>query len=224
MALSYETLLFDLDGTLTDPKVGILESMRHAMRGLGRHPLPADEEIEWCIGPPIRQNFATLLGTSDSATIEHALEIYRERFGTIGKFENRVYDGIPEALRSLQAAGFDMLLATSKPTLYAEQILERFGLSPFFREVYGSEMDGVRGAKTELLAFLLSLENVSLDRCLMIGDREHDVIGAKANGISAWGVTWGYGSEEELLDAGAERLCHSPAELAGVLLGDVPGV
>jgi phosphoglycolate phosphatase len=218
MARPYDTLLFDLDGTLTDPKVGILESMRHALRGLGWKETPVDEEIEWCIGPPIRENFGKLLGTPEEAVIERALEIYRERFGTVGKFENRVYEGIPEALGALRTARFDLVVATSKPTLYAEQILDKFELRQFFGSVYGSEMDGLRGAKTELLAFVLEQEQVAPECCLMIGDREHDVIGGKANGIAAWGVTWGYGSEQELASAGAARLCHTPVELAEALI------
>jgi phosphoglycolate phosphatase len=213
-----DTLLFDLDGTLTDPRVGILESMRYALGKMGRRSLPPDEEISWCIGPPIRANFARLLQTDDSDRIEQALAFYRERFGTVGKFENEVYEGIPEALEAILAAGYTLLVATSKPTIYSVQILERFGLACYFTAVYGSEMDGVRGAKPELIAHLLERESLSPAKCLMIGDREHDMLGAAACGMVGWGVTWGYGSAEELREAGAERLFDTPAALAATLV------
>lgn len=218
-----DTILFDLDGTLTDPKLGILECMRHALKGLGWSRLPPNEEIEWCIGPPIRENFRKLLKTDDDATVERGIAIYRERFGTVGLFENHIYDGVPEMLHALRESGYALLVATSKPTLYAERILDRFSLRVFFSKVFGAEMDGTRGGKAELLAYLLREVGLPPTQCLMIGDREHDVLGAKANGIATWGVTWGYGSEEELSNAGAERLCHGPAELAQALIGEWAG-
>jgi phosphoglycolate phosphatase len=217
MTIPYTNLLFDLDGTLTDPKEGILESIRFALSRLGWLDMPSDEDIAWCIGPPFRESLGRLLKTDDENRIEEAVSIYRERFGTIGKFENRVYEGIPETLASLRGLGLRLLVATSKPTFYATQILERFQLAPYFEGVYGSEMDGTRGAKPELLAYLLTVEKLSADECLMIGDRKHDVLGAAANGIPCCGVTWGYGSVEELREAGAKAVCSRPQDLAAVL-------
>jgi phosphoglycolate phosphatase len=212
-------LLFDLDGTLTDPKEGILESIRYALAKLGWKELPTDAELMWCIGPPFRESLGKLLETDDEERIEEAVTLYRERFGSVGKFENRVYDGIPEVLTSLSGNGCELLVATSKPTFYAEQIVERFGLARFFSKIYGSEMDGTRGAKDVLLSYLLAKERLSAEQCLMIGDRMHDVLGAAANGIPCCGVTWGYGSEGELRGAGAKWVVNSPAELPIRLLG-----
>ena len=208
-------VLFDLDGT-TDPKPGITACIQHALQGLGRTPPPADELL-WCIGPPLPGSFSRLLGTDDAATLARALALYRERFGSVGLFENAVYPGIPEAVAAVRAAGFTTYVATSKPHVYAIRIVERFGLAPLFDRVYGSELDLTRVDKTELIAYALAAERLDPSVVVMIGDREHDLIGARRNGVRAIGVTYGYGSEAELGAHGPEALAHAPRDIPALV-------
>lgn len=205
-------VLFDLDGTLTDPKPGITECIRHALAGLGRTP-PGVDELLWCIGPPLSQTFATLLETSDEAVIARGLALYRERFGTIGLFENAVYPGIPEAVAAVRAAGFATYVATSKPHVYATRIVTHFGLDALFDGVYGSELDGTRVEKRDLIAYALAEERLDPARVLMIGDRQHDAIGARRCGVRVIGVAYGYGTEAELRTHGAAAIAHAPADI-----------
>lgn len=206
------TLLFDLDGTLTDPKEGITKCIAHALVRMGRTPPPLDE-LAFAIGPPLRPTFGRLLDTSDRDQIEAALAAYRERFATVGLFENALYANIRESLHLAHGAGHRLLLATSKPHVYATRILDHFGLAPYFSGVYGSELDGRHDDKGELIAHLLAREQLAATNCRMFGDRLHDVIGAAKNGIETVGVTWGFGSAEELTSAGARALCHAPGDL-----------
>ncbi|HYW70746.1 MAG TPA: HAD hydrolase-like protein [Pyrinomonadaceae bacterium] len=200
-------LLFDLDGTLTDPRAGILGSLRFALDQLGA-PCPNDEVLVGYIGPPLRGTFATLLSTEDAERIEEAMRLYRQRFADKGLFENRVYDGVPEMLERAGAAAIAVYVATSKPAIYAERIVRHFGLAQHFRKVYGPELDGRYEDKRDLLAHLLTSERVEREAAVMIGDRAADVQAAKSNGIRSIGVLWGYGSERELIDAGrAFRRC-----------------
>ncbi|MCA6122306.1 HAD family hydrolase [Bradyrhizobium sp. WSM 1704] len=200
-------IFFDLDGTLTDPKPGITGSIQYALRKLGR-PVPSQDELTWCIGPPLRASFATLLGGEEHA--DQAVAFYRERFGDVGLFENAVYPGIAEVLAALRAAPRRMFVATSKPHVFATRIVAHFGLADHFDHVFGSELDGTRVNKAELLAYALEQTGVDAAAAVMIGDRSHDVIGAKRNGIRPVGVTYGYGSSAELIEAGASHLCASP--------------
>jgi phosphoglycolate phosphatase len=209
-------VLFDLDGTLTDPKPGITACIRHALGGLGRTPPPA-EELLWCIGPPLSASFATLLDTTDDALIAQSLALYRERFGTVGLYENAVYPGIPEAVGAVRAAGFATFVATSKPHVYARRIVEHFGLDTLFDGVYGSEMDGTRVEKADLIAYALAEEHLDPGLVVMIGDRQHDVIGARRCGVRAIGVSYGYGSEAELRAHGAEAIAHAPAAIPALV-------
>lgn len=201
------TLIFDLDGTLIDSREGIVRCMRVvlAQSGAREH---SDAELEALIGPPLADIFAALLG--DEAA-PRAVRAYRECYGVAGLFEGRLYDGIEDALRVLQQRAPALLLATSKPQAYAVRILEHFALSRYFRGVYGCELTGERADKTELLAYLLEQE--SLPDAVMIGDRKHDVVAARALGLHSVGVTWGFGSAEELSIAGAHTICASVAEL-----------
>jgi phosphoglycolate phosphatase len=212
------TLFFDLDGTLTDPKPGITGSIQYALTRLGRE-VPSQDELAWCIGPPLRASFVMLLGGEEHA--DHAVALYRERFGDVGLFENSVYPEIAGVLAKLSQSGFRMFVATSKPHVFARRIIDHFGLNPHFEHVYGSELDGTRVHKGDLLAYALEQSGVDASRSLMIGDRSHDVLGAKANGIDAIGVTYGYGSREELIAAGARHLCASPRAVLDVIL-DAP--
>ena len=204
------TLFFDLDGTLTDPKPGITGSIQYALERLGR-PIPSQDELTWCIGPPLRASFVALLG--GEALADRALALYRERFGDVGLFENSLYPGIADALATLAGAPRRMFVATSKPHVFARRIIDHFGLSGCFEQVFGSELDGTRVHKADLLAYALAETRVAPSQALMIGDRSHDVVGAKANGMDAVGVTYGYGSPEELLTAGVVHLCASPREV-----------
>jgi phosphoglycolate phosphatase len=202
-------VFFDLDGTLTDPKPGITECIRHALRGLGRTPPPV-EELLWCIGPPLPGSFARLLDTDDAEVVARAIALYRERFGTVGLFENALYPGVPEAVTAVRAAGFATYVATSKPHVYATRILEHFSLAPLFDRVYGSELDLTRNDKAELLAYALAEEKLDPRLAVMIGDREHDLIGARRNGLRTIGVTYGYGTEDELRAHAPDALAHAP--------------
>ncbi|WGS22298.1 MULTISPECIES: HAD family hydrolase [unclassified Bradyrhizobium] len=200
-------IFFDLDGTLTDPKPGITGSIQYALRKLG-HPVPSQDELTWCIGPPLRGSFVTLLGGEELA--DHAVALYRERFGDVGLFENAVYPDIAQVLAALRQGPRRMFVATSKPHMFATRIIAHFGLSGYFDQVFGSELDGTRVNKVELLAYALEQTGADPARAVMIGDRSHDVIGANKNGIRAVGVTYGYGTAKELVEAGASHLCASP--------------
>jgi phosphoglycolate phosphatase len=209
-------LLFDLDGTLTDPFDGITRSLEHALDALG-HRCASRDELRWCIGPPLRQSFATMLATSDRALIERAIEAYRERYFRIGLFENQVYDGVPAMLATVQARGYRALVVTSKVREAAERVVAHFGLAPFFERVYGSDPHGALDDKGDLIAHLLDAEGIDPQRCVMIGDRLHDILAARRHGISTVGVTWGYGSIEELTEAGADVLCEMPEALVEIV-------
>jgi phosphoglycolate phosphatase len=207
--------LFDLDGTLTNPKTGITRSVQYALDKLGQ-PVPDADALAWMIGPPLIASFTKLLGGPEDAP--EALRLYRERFGVTGLFENEVYEGIPALLRDLRERGIRLFVATSKPHVYARRILEHFDLSQFFSEIYGSELDNRNADKRDLIRHILDRERFDPAQAVMIGDREHDAIGAKANGLASIGVTWGYGSRQELLDAGVACLVDAPQDLAEPIL------
>jgi phosphoglycolate phosphatase len=211
-----DVLLFDLDGTLTDPRAGIVGSLRFALGQLAIT-CPTDDVLAGYIGPPLRGTFATLLDTNESDRIEEAMRLYRQRFADRGLYENRVYDGVPEMLERAGSAATAVYVATSKPAIYAERIVRHFGLAQHFRKVYGPELDGRYEDKAELLAHILASESVKPEAAVMIGDRSADVRAAKANGVRSIGVLWGYGSKQELIDAEADVLCATPRELVAVL-------
>ncbi len=205
--------LFDLDGTLTDPKEGITRSIAYALERMARVS-PDTDDLRFAIGPPLRASFATLLDTDDAHEIERAMTHYRERYASIGLYENTVYPGIPETLNAMKSAGYRILLATAKPHVYARTILDHFELSAPFDGVYGCELDGTRQHKADLIAYLLEREhiNLALRPTVMIGDRVHDIDAAHANGCQAIGVTWGYGSVAELQHA--NTIVDRPADIA----------
>jgi phosphoglycolate phosphatase len=205
-------LFFDLDGTLTDPAPGIGACFLHSARALG-HTALTEASVRRYIGPPIREAFGEILGTRDVERIEEALRIYRERFSTIGLFENAVYPGVPDALARLCAAGHSLSIVTSKAAVYAERIVDHFGLRRFTPRVYGAELSGERSTKAELVAHALAGERLAPAQACMIGDREHDVLGAKAHGVATIAVTWGYGSRSELEAAGADQLVDTLEQL-----------
>jgi phosphoglycolate phosphatase len=204
------SLLLDLDGTLTDSHDGIVGSIRHALEALGA-PAPPDAELGRYIGTPLAHVFAELLGVArEAGAVGRAIAHYRERFGDRGWRENRVYPEVPAFLTAAREGDWRCFVATSKPTLYAERIAVHFGLRPLLEAVHGSELDGRRGEKPELLAHILAHEGLDPKQTVMVGDRRHDVAGARANGVASLGVLWGYGSREELLIAGADALCDRP--------------
>jgi phosphoglycolate phosphatase len=217
--MTSDVLLFDLDGTLTDPKPGITGCIRFALDQLGVS-CPGDDALVAFIGPPLRDTFATLLDTLETARIEEAMGLYRQRFAATGLYENQVYAGVPAMLEHCRRAATAMYVATSKPAVFAARIVQHFGLDHHFRQVFGAELDGRRENKADLLAYLLASEGVSPQAAVMIGDRAADVRAARANGVRSIGVLWGYGSEHELLDAGVETLCQTPSELAAHLSGN----
>jgi phosphoglycolate phosphatase len=208
-------VLFDLDGTLTDSAPGVLRSARYAFERLSetsgeRFDLPEDSELGWMIGPPLRGSFARLAGPDH---VETLMALYLERYYETGAFENSVYDGVPETLQALRAAGARLFVATSKNGRDAERILVHFGLASRFEAIHGAELDGRRSDKTELIDHLLQTRGLSPDAqdIVMVGDRKFDVIGARNCGLKAIGALWGYGGAEELADADA--LAERPADV-----------
>jgi len=196
-----QNILIDLDGTLTDPKVGITTSARYGLEKVG-HPISEDTNIDWIIGPPLKASLTKILNVdADDTLAEQALMAYRERFAVTGLYENHVFEGVTETLAELKRRGYRLFLATAKPTVYAKQILEHFNLAQYFTEIYGSELNGDRTNKGELIQYILEQQGMQADQCIMVGDREHDIFGARHNGIESIAVKYGYGSEIELQQA-----------------------
>ena len=210
-----DTIFFDLDGTLTDPKPGITRSIQHALQELEHPAIPSEDELTWCIGPPLRSSFVKILGGEHDA--DRAVSLYRERFSDIGLYENARYEGIVEVLTKLGSSGHRLFVATSKALVFADRIVDHFGLRPHFERVFGAELDGTRADKGDLLAYALKETDVDPSKALMIGDRSHDMIGAGKNGIKGIGVLYGYGSRDELIAAGASHVCATPGEIPGCI-------
>ncbi len=210
--MSARAVLLDLDGTLTDPRPGIVRSIRHALDRLG-HPCPDDGVLATCIGPPLRGSFGQLLETTDPSRIEQAMGFYRERFAEVGLYENEVYAGIPAMLEALVSAGGRLYVATAKPVVFAERIVRHFALDHHFARVYGPDLDGRLDDKADLLRHLLATERLDRRDAVMVGDRANDMAAAQANALRAIGVLWGYGSRAELLTAGAHAVCDLPEDL-----------
>lgn len=218
MKKQYKYLLFDLDGTLTDPKEGITRCVQYALQSFGIEVKSLDELICF-IGPPLRESFQNFYGMSE-ADAEKAVEKYRERFSAVGKFENSVLPGIIPMLKKLKEAGKIMALSTSKPWVFAEQILKKYELDSYFSVVVGSELDGTRDEKQEVI--LETLKRFGLEKgskeAVMIGDRRHDILGAKKCGLDGIGVRFGYAEEGELEKAGAVMIADTVEELQRMLL------
>ena len=214
----YEYILFDLDGTLTDPKEGITKSVAYALESFGIH---VEDLYSLCkfIGPPLKESFMVYYELDD-AQGDQAVEKYRERFAVTGLFENKVYPGIREMLELLKEQGKTLLVATSKPSIYARQILEHFDLMKYFTFLSGSELDGTRVDKAEVITYALQENKIQdLSKVIMIGDREHDIIGANKNGIDSIGVLYGYGCREEFVKNHASYVAKQVEELKEILLG-----
>jgi phosphoglycolate phosphatase len=210
-------LLFDLDGTLTDPASGITRCLEHALRSLGRQ-VPSSDALRRYIGSPLRETFGELLATADPCAIDAAVRHYRDRFGTVGLYENALYCDVPDGLTELRGLQHRLWVVTSKPRVYAERIVEHFRLKEFFQDIYGSELSGERVVKGDLIAHVLKEERLSPPKVWMIGDRSYDIIGGRTNGTLTMGVLWGYGSREELREARPDVLAESMSVLVDHLL------
>jgi phosphoglycolate phosphatase len=209
-------IFFDLDGTLTDSGPGIVHSVAYALGKLGVEP-PEPEKLRPFIGPPLLWSFGHFYGF-DEEKCREGVRLYREYFTAGGMFENSVYPGIPEALERLGRAGFRLAVATSKPEEFSQKIIGHFGLDKYFEAVCGATMDETRTEKADVIRYALEAVGVSPEESHMVGDREHDVLGAKAVGLPCLGALWGYGSREELLSAGAAALAETPEEMTGLIL------
>ena len=206
-------ILFDLDGTLTDAGEGIINCAALALQTLGLE-VPPRDTMRVFVGPPLRQTFQKFGVKPED--VERAIEIYRSRYVPIGMFENTPYPGIRAMLAALKKAGHRLYVATSKPESMATAILEKFGLAPYFDRICGATMDNSRDSKDKVIGYLLAQTN-AVD-AIMVGDTAFDVLGAAAHGIPTIGVTWGYGTAEDLTHSGAKHLAHSPAQLLNILL------
>lgn len=209
-------LFFDLDGTLTDPREGITRCIAYALENMGRQPPPL-VSLERYIGPSLFVSFRELLQTEDEERVRAAVALYRERYTDTGLYENRVHDGIVAALDEFRSAGRRMLVVTTKPTVFARRVVEHFGLAPYFADVVGAHLDGSRSDKAELIGHALSTHGLTAGDCVMIGDRRDDMLGAGRTGALSVGVLWGFGSPEELSEAGAGALCARPPDLPAVV-------
>ena len=210
------TLLFDLDGTLTDSFDGISGCVAYAIDRMS-HPPPSQDDLRRCVGPPLRESFARLLATTDTDAIECAVKYYRERFSDLGWRENAVYPGVDAVLATLARGGHRMFVCTSKPLIYAERIIAHFALAPYFEATYGATLDASLDDKATLVATLISQYRLDAASCAMIGDRAQDIHAARHNGVVAMGALWGYGSRSELEDAGAHWLLAAPEEIPHTL-------
>ncbi|MCR4728134.1 MAG: HAD hydrolase-like protein [Lachnospiraceae bacterium] len=216
----FDYILFDLDGTVSDPKVGICTSVQYGLSKMGID-VPDINVLTPFIGPPLRDSFRDFYHIKDE-DIEKVVAFYRERFSTVGLFENELYPGIEELLSTLRKNGKKLALASSKPRVFVVKILDYFGITGYFDVVMGSELDGTRENKVEIIEESLRLlfegETPDLEKCVMVGDRKYDVEAAAKVGLKGIGVTYGYGSREELVNAGADIICDSVEELKNLLL------
>lgn len=216
----YKVVLFDLDGTLTDSREGICKSVQYALVKIG-HEAPELKQLECFIGPPLKTSFREFYGIVGEEA-DRAVAFYRERYSDVGKYENVPYEGIAELLAVLKNRGYILAVASSKPELYVEDILKHFKLYDYFHHVVGSDMEGKRGEKEDVIeeAFRrMGLDEVSRkEQAVMVGDRHFDINGAKFFGIDSIGVTYGFAKEGELQEAGATYVVDTVAELQTLLL------
>lgn len=213
----FEYILFDLDGTLTDPKVGITTCVQYALASVGIDE-PDLDKLECFIGPPLHESFMDFYGF-DRETAMQLVEKYRERFNPIGIFENTIYSGIAEMLKALKEAGCKISIASSKPTVLVERILDHFAITQYFDAVVGSNLDGTRTKKEEVVEEALRQLQCVKEKTAMVGDRKFDIEGARAFGLTGIGVSFGYAEERELQEAGADYIVDTVEELQRLLLG-----
>lgn len=211
--MTKKAIFFDLDGTLTDSGEGIINCAVLALEHFGI-PVPSQEEMRVFVGPPLGQTF--LRFGIPEAQVDEAIAVFRSRYKTVGKFENFPYPGIHETLQALKDQGHRLFVATSKPEIQAKEIMEHFGLAEFFEQIVGATLDGSRSHKADVISYLLSLTG-DVGQTLMVGDTDFDVIGAAAHGIPTIGVSWGYGTAEDMTKAGAVAIAHTMAELIALI-------
>lgn len=213
----YNTILFDLDGTLTDPGIGITNSVAYALDKYGIQVQDRSELYKF-IGPPLQDSFVDFYGFSE-AEAKKAVDYYREYYKVKGIYENRLYDGMEELLSALCDAGKKLLVATSKPEPFSIRILEHFGIRQYFTYIAGSNMDGTRSIKKEVIAYALEAGNVTdKSAAVMVGDRKFDILGAKSMGLASIGVLFGYGSREELEEAGADYIAAQTGDIYSLVV------
>jgi len=213
----FDYYLFDLDGTLTDPKVGIVKSVIYSLESFGIS-VDDPESLTAFIGPPIRQSFRSFCNFDDE-NVEKAVKKFRERYLDVGIYENVMYDGVDRMLQALTEIGKTLIIATSKPIHQAKTVLEYFNLFDYFTFISGSEVTGERSDKSEVILYALEQNNIDdLSRCVMIGDRKYDIIGAKTVGLKSIGVLYGHGDYAELSDACADYIVKNVDELSSLLL------
>lgn len=210
-----KTILFDLDGTLTDSGEGIINCATLALRHFGL-PIPAYADMRTFVGPPLRDSFIRFGVPADQA--DEAIRVYRSRYIPTGMFENTPYPGIRELLEALRAEGYTLYVATSKPEEMSVTILEKFDLAKYFHRICGASIDSSRSTKDAVIAYLLESSGAKEDM-VMVGDTKYDILGAKAHGIPAIGVSWGYGKVEEMEEAGAVGIAETMDELIGLIRG-----
>ena len=213
--MRYSHILFDLDGTLTDPGEGITNSAMYALNKLGIDERDRTKLYKF-IGPPLVDSFKEFYGLSDEMAWQ-GVKFYREYYSDKGIFENSVYEGIYEILDTLSSSGIKLYVATSKPTMYTEIILEKFKLSEYFELVSGSDMDEKNSDKATIIKNAIEKGQIPKDKAIMVGDRKFDILGAGANNIDSVGVLFGYGDKKELVDAGAVYVIESPKELLNII-------
>ena len=214
----YETVIFDLDGTLIDSAEGIMNSFAYTFKKLGL-PVPSKEEMGVFIGPPLLYSFETICGLGKERAVG-AVEIYREYFGKYGVNQNTVYAGAENMLAELRGRGKTLLLATSKYELYALQILESLDMAKYFSFIAGSLKDGARGTKAEVISYVLKETGAEKESAVMVGDRMHDTAGAREAGVDSIGALWGYGSLGELCDGGASHIANAPEDVIKIVCGE----
>lgn len=218
--ITKQWIFFDLDGTLTDPMIGITSAVKYA---LGKYGIGVEDlwKLTPFIGPPLKDSFMNFYDFSEEKA-EEAIFYYREYYGPKGLYENEPYEGIGDMLSRLKEAGCYLAVATSKPTVFAKRILEHFDLAKYFSEIVGSEMNGHRTEKAEVIKEVMERTHAQPSEILMVGDRLHDIHGAKKCGIDSVGVLYGYGSREELEEAGASYVVETVSDLESLILGFYP--
>jgi phosphoglycolate phosphatase len=214
----FDSVLFDLDGTLTNSLPGIARSIQHVLRILGAGmAIPSEADLRWCVGPPLRELFQRLLITTDQAVIEEAVKLYIERYERIGFRESRVYPGVPDMLAAV-APNRRLILVTSKLTESAEKVLAEFSLRKYFEGVYGTDHHGKPSDKAELVQTAINNHQCHPETTAIVGDRHHDIIAGKTHGLFTVGVTYGYGTPKELTTATADQICNTPTEVIAALV------
>lgn len=223
IALKYNHIIFDLDGTVTDSQEGILQSLRYSfMRMKGN--IPSDEILRSYIGLTLEEIYIRELGTEETSVIRQAVDFYRENFAEEGLYRNRLYQGIDSVIRDIHDSGAHLYIASIKPALYSTDILDNFKLKDYFRFIVGSNLDGSNSTKEKLISIVLDRHpDIETRRCIMFGDRKKDIEGAKFNGIASAGIVYGYGAYEEIVSAEPDYIVNRPRGIMDVLRGENNG-